>query len=155
VNGKYAFEVQTLPLDQLTKHIDFGQIPQEFGGQLHYNHTEWIDIRRTIEGIILRINEILHQFEEYSVKIRACALPSDLNGHSPDRFFDALRQVETSLQSIRGDGLDNAISMVKPSTLWYSNLFSVGRQAEEIGKSQQQSRFCNCHSIPQTVGKPS
>lgn len=45
-SGKYSYEIQTIPLDQLTKHIDSGQIIREFGGQLNYNHTEWLEIRK-------------------------------------------------------------------------------------------------------------
>jgi hypothetical protein len=45
-SGKYSYDVQTIQLDQLTRSIDIGQIIREFGGQLNYNHLEWLEIRR-------------------------------------------------------------------------------------------------------------
>lgn len=46
VTGKYSYEVQTIQLDQLTRTIDVNQIIGEFGGQLNYNHAEWLEIRK-------------------------------------------------------------------------------------------------------------
>lgn len=60
----------------------------------------------------MKINDVLNQFEGYSKEIRNCHLPSELNGHSPDQYFQVLKSIETSLQSIRVDALDSAIDTV-------------------------------------------
>lgn len=73
---------------------------------------EWVEIRKTIESILLKITEILHQFEEYSIKIRNCLLPTNSNDHSPDQFFQNLQIIESELQLIRSDTLDAAIEKV-------------------------------------------
>jgi hypothetical protein len=45
--AKYnKFDLQMISIDSLPKHIDFGQILKEFGGSLHYDHEEWIELRK-------------------------------------------------------------------------------------------------------------
>ncbi|KAI6182063.1 CRAL-TRIO domain-containing protein [Aphelenchoides bicaudatus] len=67
---------------------------------------------RTTESIRLKGSEMVHQFEEYSKEIRNCLMPSDLNGHSPDQYFQVLRSIESGLQAIRSDTIDNAINLL-------------------------------------------
>lgn len=55
---------------------------------------------------------MVHQYEDYCKEIRNCLLPTDLNGHSPDQYFQILRSIESGLQAIRSETLDNAIDMV-------------------------------------------
>jgi triple functional domain protein len=63
-SGKYKFHVQEITDEKtLTKFIDSSQLLKEFGGNLHYDHDEWIEIRKDIEFVIQKLSGCLKECE--------------------------------------------------------------------------------------------
>ncbi|CAD5206407.1 unnamed protein product [Bursaphelenchus okinawaensis] len=99
--GRYTFGIQVIPIDNLTKYIDKKELVKEYGGNLEYNHGEWIRTRRVFDNIFEEINHILSLFNQQCSAIRNFPL-TNMRISDADNKIDSLEQyIEETVNKVQ------------------------------------------------------
>ncbi|CAB0013388.1 unnamed protein product, partial [Nesidiocoris tenuis] len=61
---KYKFEVNLISMEGLPKVVDSSQLTPDLDGTLHYDHSQWIDLRLAVEDFMLQAVDLLDQLDD-------------------------------------------------------------------------------------------
>uniref|UniRef100_A0A0K8SZ08 CRAL-TRIO domain-containing protein n=2 Tax=Lygus hesperus TaxID=30085 RepID=A0A0K8SZ08_LYGHE len=61
---KYKFEVNMISMEGLPKVVDSSQLTTDLDGTLHYDHSQWIDLRLAVEDFMLQAVDLLDQLDD-------------------------------------------------------------------------------------------
>ncbi|XP_043215264.1 kalirin-like isoform X2 [Amphibalanus amphitrite] len=81
-SSKCKFETNLVGLDGLHKAIDPGQLTSDLGGSYPYDHSTWVELRRSVEDFLWQTTEVLDRMddlrEELSHESGPAAAPGDV-----------------------------------------------------------------------------
>ncbi|XP_049828356.1 kalirin isoform X4 [Schistocerca gregaria] len=77
---KYKFETNMISLEALPKIIDTSQLTSDLEGTLHYDHSQWIDMRLALEDFIWQAADLLDRLDDLQEDLSRNDLASDIAG---------------------------------------------------------------------------
>lgn len=94
-SNKYKFEVTTISIQALGKMIDVSQLTSDFDGFLHYDHSQWLDLRVAYEDFSWQASDIGDRIEDFQEDLQHFDLAEDVNGakHHIDNHNDMKRKI--------------------------------------------------------------
>uniref|UniRef100_A0AC34RA88 CRAL-TRIO domain-containing protein n=1 Tax=Panagrolaimus sp. JU765 TaxID=591449 RepID=A0AC34RA88_9BILA len=108
-SNKYKFDVHDISMENLTRFIDSSQLLKEFGGNLHYDHEEWIELRRDIERTIQKLTECLEECCDVHNKLVRKRHSQEIGWPSGAGIYD---EIETKLLKIDSDKCDEMVKII-------------------------------------------
>lgn len=106
-SNKYKFEVTTISIQSIGKLIDMSQLTSDFDGFLHYDHSQWIELRLAFEDFSWQANDIADRIEDFQEDLQHFDLAEDVNGakHHIDNHTDMKRKIlKLPLDDLEGQG---------------------------------------------------
>lgn len=94
-SNKYKFEVTTISIQALGKMIDISQLTSDFDGFLHYDHSQWLELRVAFEDFSWQASDIGDRIEDFQEDLQHFDLSEDVNGakHQIDNHNDMKRKI--------------------------------------------------------------
>ena len=94
-SNKYKFEVTTISIQALGKMIDVSQLTSDFDGFMHYDHSQWLELRVAFEDFSWQANDIGDRIEDFQEDLQHFDLAEDVNGakHQIDNHNDMKRKI--------------------------------------------------------------
>lgn len=94
-SNKYKFEVSTISIQALGKMVDVSQLTSEFDGFLHYDHSQWLELRIAFEDFSWQVSDIGDRIEDFQEDLQHFDLAEDVNGakHQIDNHNDMKRKI--------------------------------------------------------------
>lgn len=94
-SNKYKFEVTTISIQALGKMIDVSQLTSDYDGFLHYDHSQWLDLRVAFEDFSWQASDIGDRIEDFQEDLQHFDLAEDVNGakHHIDNHNDMKRKI--------------------------------------------------------------
>lgn len=100
-----------ISLEGLVKYVDASQIPREFGGALHFDHEEWLELRVDVERLVWRVSDHLRSLENFAADMAGAEMPVNvvtaeeaIAEHTTLHsliFSISLEAIEADLQQVR------------------------------------------------------
>jgi hypothetical protein len=113
-----------ISLDSLIKHIDFCQIPREFGGSLYFDNDSWVEFRRVSRLCRKKIMPYIYLFINFR-RLRAlstdCLKYSKISTTSPLRWEAQNCQLIPRLRRRQSKNIRTFTPSSHPSQLKTSN----------------------------------
>jgi triple functional domain protein len=106
-SNKYKFEVTTISIQSIGKLIDMSQLTSDFDGFLHYDHSQWIELRLAFEDFSWQANDIADRIEDFQEDLQHFDLAEDVSGakHHIDNHTDMKRKIlKLPLDDLEGQG---------------------------------------------------
>lgn len=106
-SNKYKFEVTTISIQALGKMIDISQLTSDFDGFLHYDHSQWLELRVAFEDFSWQASDIGDHIEDFQEDLQHFDLAEDVNGakHQIDNHNDMKRKIlKMPLDDLDGQG---------------------------------------------------
>lgn len=106
-SNKYKFEVTTISIQALNKIIDPSQLTSDFDGFLHYDHTQWLDLRLAYEDFSWQASDFADRVDDFQEDLQHCEFADDVNGskHRIENHNDMKRKIlKLPLDDLDGQG---------------------------------------------------
>lgn len=92
---KYKFETSTISIEALSKLVDESQLTFEFDGQLSYDHSQWIDIRLSLEEFLWHVADMLDRLDDIQDDLDRSDFAEDVPGakHALDSHAEMKKKI--------------------------------------------------------------
>lgn len=77
---KYKFGTTTISQESLGKTVDLTQVTSDIGGSLEYDHTQWINLRLTLEEFLWQASDVLDRIDDLQEDLTRNNFAEDING---------------------------------------------------------------------------
>nr|CAD7257354.1 unnamed protein product [Timema shepardi] len=158
---KYKFETNMISVEALSKIIDTTQLTSDLEGTLHYDHSQWIDVRLALEDFVWQAADLLDRLDDLQEDLSRSDFADDVAGakHSIDLHADMKKKImkapvedidligQKLLQRLSGDansgydsgysGRDSEASSVVANPDLQASVPQILQNLEAIHTSQQ------------------
>ncbi|KDR16954.1 Triple functional domain protein, partial [Zootermopsis nevadensis] len=158
---KYKFETNMISLEALPKIIDTTQLTSDLEGTLHYDHSQWIDIRLALEDFMWQAADLLDRLDDLQEDLSRNDFADDVAGakHGIDLHCEMKKKImkapvedidhigQRLLQRLSGDsnsgydsgysGRDSEASSVVANPDLQASVPQILQNLEAIRTSQQ------------------
>ncbi|XP_046675322.1 triple functional domain protein isoform X5 [Homalodisca vitripennis] len=92
---KYKFETNMISVEALPKIIDTSQLTSDMEGTLHYDHSQWIDMRLALEDFTWQAADLLDRLDDLQEDLSRSDLGEDVPGakHALDLHQDMKKKI--------------------------------------------------------------
>ncbi|XP_036365549.1 guanine nucleotide exchange factor DBS isoform X5 [Octopus sinensis] len=66
--------------EELHEHIDPSQLTKDLGGEIEYDHKEWIEQRAASEKFSTNVSDITHSLDQLAARYEETEIPNDVTG---------------------------------------------------------------------------
>ncbi|PNF33717.1 hypothetical protein B7P43_G11430 [Cryptotermes secundus] len=158
---KYKFETNMISLEALPKIIDTTQLTSDLEGTLHYDHSQWIDMRLALEDFVWQAADLLDRLDDLQEDLSRNDFADDVAGakHGIDLHAEMKKKImkapvedidhigQRLLQRLSGDsnsgydsgysGRDSEASSVVANPDLQASVPQILQNLEAIRTSQQ------------------
>ncbi|XP_073973142.1 trio Rho guanine nucleotide exchange factor isoform X3 [Rhodnius prolixus] len=92
---KYKFEVNLISMEGLPKVVDSSQLTSDLDGSLHYDHSQWIDMRLAVEDFMWQAADLLDRLDDLQEDLSRNDFGEDVAGakHGLDMHADMKKRI--------------------------------------------------------------
>ncbi|XP_024083955.1 triple functional domain protein isoform X2 [Cimex lectularius] len=129
---KYKFEVNMISMEGLPKIVDSSQLTSDLEGTLHYDHSQWIDMRLAVEDFMWQASDLLDRLDDLQEDLSRNDFGEDVAGakHGLDMHADMKKRImKTPVEEIDKFGQRLLQRLSGDSSSGYDSGYS-GRESE-------------------------